>query len=284
MHSKAITKELTINGKPIKIHAISTGKVAVKERYLNARFKGILAILDFLWAKKFVDWMPIWVFILELPDGIYIFDTGENANVNDEDYFKSSGWFQNWFNNTQFKFDVAREDEIDVHLKRLNIKPSDIKQVILSHLHLDHIDGLRHFTTSEVVVHQLEWEKPIGDLPKLYPEGFNPTLLKMSNQYEVFKKAHFFNDNLILVHTPGHTHGHCSLILKTDQGDICFAADISYHQEQLLQNQHAGADADPKAAANTYELVKKYAATHQMVYLPSHEWAAAERLLQLDFL
>jgi hypothetical protein len=46
---------------------------------------------------------------LQHPEGVFVIDTGENANVNDPGYFKSSGMFANWFDTTQFKFKVDAE-------------------------------------------------------------------------------------------------------------------------------------------------------------------------------
>ena len=59
-----ITKALTINNEPIKIHAISTGEVSVKSKFRETKSKGIFAALSFLLDKNFTEWMPIWTWVI----------------------------------------------------------------------------------------------------------------------------------------------------------------------------------------------------------------------------
>jgi hypothetical protein len=107
-----ISKVLTsVSGQPLKIHLVSTGGVIVKTKFREAKRTGLIAMIDFILDKKFTEWMPIWVMIIEHSEGIFVIDTGENFNVNDPGYFRSSGWFANWFDTTQFKFKVNREEE-----------------------------------------------------------------------------------------------------------------------------------------------------------------------------
>src|SRR6478609_1183557 len=123
--------QLTSNGKPVKIHLVSTGTVSVKTKFRQATKTGLLAMLDFILDKNFTEWMPIWVMVIEHPEGVFIIDTGENANVNDPGYFKSSGIIANWFDTTQFKFLVNQNEEIGPQLHQLNIPIEKIKAVVL---------------------------------------------------------------------------------------------------------------------------------------------------------
>src|SRR5678815_6061925 len=112
------TVQLTINGQVVKVHLVSTGAVSVKTKFREATKTGLLAMVDFILDKKFTEWMPIWVMIVEHPEGVFVIDTGENADVNNPGYFKSSGMFANWFDTTQFKFKVDRHEEIGPQLDR----------------------------------------------------------------------------------------------------------------------------------------------------------------------
>ncbi len=51
--------------------------------------------------------MPIWVWVIEHPEGIFVIDTGENTKIQTPGYFKSSGVFANWFNRAMFKFKMV---------------------------------------------------------------------------------------------------------------------------------------------------------------------------------
>jgi N-acyl homoserine lactone hydrolase len=277
---------LTINQVPVKIHAFSTGEVSVKTKFRDRTKTGIFAQLDFIFDKKYTEWMPIWVWVIEHPEGIFVIDTGENANINDPNYFKSSGWFANWFNRAMFKFRVSREQEIDAQLAKVSIQPDVVKAVLITHLHLDHIDGLRHFPKTPIIVHQKEWEKPYGDLPKLYPDWFKPELITLNENYECFDQAHYLTAarDLVAIHTPGHTNEHTSFLLKTDQGDILFAGDICYNQEQILTSHFAGVDVSAGKSSDTYRKIKTLADHSKLVFLPSHDSDSGKRLVNMDFL
>jgi glyoxylase-like metal-dependent hydrolase (beta-lactamase superfamily II) len=279
-----VTVSVTTGGKPAKIHLVSTGVVSVKTKFRAAKHSGIRAMIDFMLDKTFTEWMPIWVMIIEHPEGIFVIDTGENADVTNPGYFRSSGIFANWFDTTQFKFKVEKEEEIGVQLQNMHIAPEDVKTVVLTHLHLDHIDGLKYFPTNEIVVSRYEWDKPFGDLPKLYPSWFKPTLVDLDRQYDVFDHVKFLtkSGDLLLIQTPGHTYGHCSVLFETDDCNILFAADICYNQQQLVNGEYAGANCSPKLATDTYGKIRAFAKKRQLVFIPSHDGDAAERLRQLQ--
>ena len=278
------TIQLTTNGKPVKVHIVSTGAVSVKTKFRNARYKGLPAMIDFILDKTFTEWMPIWVMVIEHPEGIFVIDTGENSDINNPDYFNSSGIFAKWFDTTQFKFKVSREEEIDQQLIDLGIALTDVKAVVLTHLHLDHIDGLRHFPLTEIIVNKYEWENPFGDLPKLYPSWFKPTLIEINEQFDVFEKMQYLtkSKDLILVHTPGHTYGHCSVLLKADECNIFFAADVCYSQEQLIKKKYSGSNASYPLAKGSYDKVQAFAKKQKLVFIPSHDADAARRLNELE--
>jgi N-acyl homoserine lactone hydrolase len=278
------TIQLHCNKQPVKIHLVSTGAVAVKTKFKENKYSDFRALLSFLFDKKFTNWLPIYVLIIEHPEGIFILDAGEIADVNDKNYFKSSGLIANWFDKSQFRFSVFRKDEINNQLQKLNIPSDKIKAIILTHLHFDHTDGIKYFSNTKIIVNKAEWEKPFGDLPKLYPLWFKPELIELNEQYDVLDKAKYLTKakDIILVETPGHTYHHCSVIIKTDECNIFFAADICYSQQQLLENKFPGNNASNKLAQETYNKVKAFAKNNSVVFISSHDGDAAERLKKLE--
>jgi len=278
------TVQLTMKGDPVKIHLISTGAVSVKTKFREATKTGFMAMLDFILDKKFTEWMPIWILIIEHPEGVFVIDTGENADVNKPGYFRSSGMFANWFDTTQFRFKVERDEEIGPQLDQLNIPLEKIKAVVLTHLHLDHIDGLKYFPATPIIVNKKEWERPFGDLPKLYPSWFKPILVDLAEPYDVFERVYSLTSakDVLLVETPGHTYHHCSILLKGDQCSILFAADICYSQHQVIEEKYSGTNASHKMAKDTYQKVKQFAKDNKLVFIPSHDAGASARLRELS--
>ncbi len=276
---------LKTQGQEIKITAISTGQVAVAQRFKEARFSGLFAKLDFLMDSSFTEFMPIWIWVIEHPEGLFIIDTGETADINRPDYFDPAGFFMKWVNTKRFKFKVNTSEEIRNQLANLSIDYQSAT-IIITHLHADHIDGLHYFEHNPVIMNKLEWEKPFGHLPHLIPKWLNPTLIECNHTYKHFQKVQFLTpqQDLMLVATPGHTHGHSSVLLKTDSGYIFFAGDVSYNQQQLIDNKFSGVLTSNKVAKNTFETIKAFAKDNKTVYLPSHDDNAIERLKNLTFL
>ena len=276
----------SIDNKPVKIHLVSTGAVAVKTRFKENKHEGIIALADFIFDKKFTEWLPIYVMIIEHTEGVFIIDAGEVAEVNNKDYFKSSGFIANWFDKSQFKFSIQREDEIDQQLERLGINKEKIKAIVLTHLHFDHTDGIKHFPNTKIIINKAEWEKPFGDIPKLYPSWFKPELIELNESFDVFDRAYYLtkSKDIILIETPGHTYHHCSVLIKGDKCSIFFAADICYTQQQLLKNRFPGNNTSNKVAQSTYDKVKAFAKNNPLVFIPSHDADAVKRLKNLEIL
>jgi glyoxylase-like metal-dependent hydrolase (beta-lactamase superfamily II) len=81
-----------------------------------------------------------------------------------------------------------------------------------------------------------------------------------------------------MIETPGHTHGHSSILLRTDQGYILFAGDVVYHQSQILKGKFAGANVNFKLAEETYMSILEFSKNNKLVFLPSHDIDAGKRL------
>jgi N-acyl homoserine lactone hydrolase len=173
----ATSIQLTTAGRPIGIHLFSTGQGKDKHRFMNTRFKSSLSLIDSILDRHFTDWLPIWVMVIQHPEGTFVIDTGERAEASHPAWFKTAGTLPGWFVSSQFRFSITRDQEIDRQLANLNLAPKDITAVILTHLHFDHTDGLYHFPETPTYVSRQEWERPFGALPKLYPSWFQPTRL-----------------------------------------------------------------------------------------------------------
>lgn len=272
--------QLTCRGRPVRLHLLSTGMGADKTRMREARFREPVSTIDILLDRHFTEWLPVWVMVIEHPDGVFLIDTGECADAGRPGYFAPAGWFANRFITTQFKFFIRREDEIDRQLETRGISIPDIGSVILTHLHFDHTDGLKHFPSTPIFVNKLEWDHPFGALPELFPPWFKPTLFSLDDSFGTFQKARYLNEDMVVVHTPGHTFGHCSVILLCDDCHVFFAGDICYTQRQLLENKFSARLADRDLARQTYNAVKQYAREHPLVFLPSHDNESGHRLQQ----
>ncbi|MEW6450842.1 MAG: N-acyl homoserine lactonase family protein [Pseudomonadota bacterium] len=112
-----------------------------------------------------------------------------------------------------------RPKTLAAQLAELNVKPSDIKYVAISHTHPDHIGNVTMFPQSTLLVQQAEydWPSPLG--PRFKPEH---PVNKLNGDHDVFGDG-----SLTLIATPGHTPGHQSLLVKLPKtGAILLSGDM----------------------------------------------------------
>jgi len=283
---KSLSKDVQFKEGKGKIHGFTTGTVSVKSRFKKAKGGALLSKINFLLDKNFTPYMPIWVWVIEHPEGVFVVDTGENARVSEEGYFKKEGPVLNFINTRSFKFDVKPEEEVGPQLAKLGFKQEDIKKVIMTHMHLDHFDGLHYFDQTDILVNRYEWEHPSFALPSLYPEWFEPQLLDLKHDKQLpFERSLSITSagDVQFVTTPGHTRGHCSVLVQTEEMDYFLAGDTTYDQHQLQHDIKAGGHQDFRLADKTFKAIKTYAQKHRMVYLPSHDPRALERLEGEEF-
>jgi N-acyl homoserine lactone hydrolase len=271
----------------VRVHAIRTGWVRVHPPHREYAGIQALSFPAILLHPGWTEPLPIWTWLIEHPEGMFLVDTGENAHVTDVDYFGEAGKADAWATRALLRFDIPPDEQLDAQLARLGKHPSDVDAVVLTHLHIDHTDGLKFFQQSEILVAKLEWQRPFGAPTTTFPAWLRPRFIQhdsatplgdLSRKDNPFGAAHRIATGLYAVPTPGHTHGHQSVLLLENGVAYCFAGDAAFTDEQLLRNAVAGICVSPGEARQTYANVRSLAARMPLVFLPSHDPASALRL------
>jgi len=282
------TSIFSINSRDVKVHAVQTGLISVKENFLNRKGPGIISKLNIVLGSSYADFMPIWVWVIEHPEGIIVIDTGDiEASRHKEFYKNETAATRFTLSAMSSKRDISKADELDSQLLRLGIRPEQVSKVVLTHLHGDHTDGLKFFPGNEIIVNEAEYRRPYGNLATTYPKWFNPALVNfLKDRIDVFDMAYPVTkaEDVLLIPTPGHTHHHASVLLKTDNGHILFAGDTSYKHQQLLDRKLGGANIDFVQSKKTYNNILSYAKKYPVIYLPSHDENSANRLTNKEYL
>jgi len=288
MTNEIQTATYTSKGKKLKVHAVQTGLISVKENFLNQKGSGLLSKVSIILSNTYAGFMPIWTWVIEHPEGIIAIDTGDIEDSRYRDFYKHESFGTRLSLKAMSNIrKIGKEDELDSQLSRLGIRPGEVSKVVLTHLHGDHTDGLKFFKGNEIILNEAEHKKPYGNLPTTYPKWFRPTLINFSKDRVDFFDSAFpltKSEDLVLLPTPGHTYHHSSVLLRTDTEHILFAGDVSYQHQQLLDNRFAGSNIDYAQSQKTYDTIKRYGAKYPLIYLPSHDSNSARRLIQRECL
>jgi N-acyl homoserine lactone hydrolase len=257
------------------VHGISTGTVAVKTEHYRYSGGGLLRIPKILFGKEWVPAMPIWTWLVETGHGNYLIDTGESVDFYDPNHFSSAT--DNYVNRRVARVNISRDEEIDRQLNRLGRVVEDIDVVILTHLHIDHIDGVKHFPHARFLVSRKDWHLPLGVPRSVFPSWFKPEKIDYyASPY--FEGRWEIAPNLEVVATPGHTPGHQSVLLKVDDFSIMLAGDTTFNEEQLRDEAVGGINMQIQKSRETLRRIKQFGQEAKLIYLPSHDPQAGQRL------
>lgn len=266
----------------MKLHAIQTGSVRIKTAQVEGRGRGLRRRLAIFADRDWTEWLPTYTWIIDHREGIIVVDTGQGA------YLLESGNSLHPYVRWEVAFRIDHDEEIGPQLRALGIEPSDVKRVVLTHMHIDHDGGLAHFPHSEILVAPGElrtasgWAGRLrGYLPNRWPSWFDPTPLDLAPEafgpFAVSKRLTEAGD-VVVVATPGHTPDHLSVIVEQDDTTFFLAGDTSYDERLMLAGRVDGVSADDDVASATLDAIKRLARTRRTVYLPTHDPQSAIRL------
>lgn len=269
----------------MKIHAIQTGSVSIKKKQQVGEGNGPMRLLNIFRDDAWTEFLPIYAWVIEHPEGVIVVDTGETAKITQPGYFP--GW------NPYFKWNVRMnippEQEIGPQLHALGIASADVKKVVLTHLHTDHAGGMAAFPQSEFFISEPDyrdaytWRGPVnGYLTRHWPSWLKPTLIHFAptEVLRPFPQAYALTQkqDVWVLPTPGHTPAHVSVVVQDGDDWVFLAGDTTYSQQALVQQQVDGISLHPPTTLHTIQQILGLAHSHHLVYLPSHDPQSGLRL------
>lgn len=171
--------------------------------------------------------VPVPFYVIEHPDGVALFDCGLPAAMLDRDdsYLKV-------LQAQEMDVTLSPETTTTRHLERLEIDPGRVRYVIASHLHFDHVGGLKDLPNATLVVQKREWEAGFdAEVANRY--GLRKRYFDWGHQVVQVDGEHdLFGDGSVrLVPSYGHTPGHQSARVRSAAGDHILVGDACYHCE-----------------------------------------------------
>jgi len=185
-------------------------------------------------------------------EGIILFDTGYSGDFN-----QVTAKMPEMLYRLITPVVIAPETTAKSRLQGMGISTRDVKHVILSHLHADHVGGVRDFPQATYHV-----DRPALELYRSYSKfnqvrsGFLAALLPTDFDHRVnpldlsqFKSGNYglgklsfghdlFSDgSIIIVPLPGHMKGHLGVQVQTlSGGKYLFVADAAWRNESITEN------------------------------------------------
>jgi glyoxylase-like metal-dependent hydrolase (beta-lactamase superfamily II) len=173
------------------------------------------------------------------------------------------------------------------NLAAAGVQPKDIDVVLMSHLHPDHINGIRAadnsmaFPNAEIMVPGKDWDfwmspenaakAESNPMMKNYFANVQKIYAGIESKVTKYDWDKEIAPGITAIGTPGHTPGHTSFVLASGSSKVLIQSDVTNIPELFLRNPdwHVAFDIDPQQAAQT---------RHKF-----YDMAAAEKALVIGF-
>ncbi|MHC2623678.1 N-acyl homoserine lactone hydrolase [Bradyrhizobium huanghuaihaiense] len=135
-------------------------------------------------------------------------------------------------------------------LDEIGVRPRDIRTILLSHAHFDHIGNVDLFENARWIAQRAEFEAMFGPEPEEFGYSFQHYRMLKERPYEIVDGDHdIFGDGAVrMIFTPGHTLGHSSLMVRLPRrGAVLLSGDVAHNRENLRHMRVPSFNADQQA-------------------------------------
>ena len=278
------------DGATVRVTPLMTGTSLGPEAWIH-REEGRMARLHALGIRvPREQWlrMPIQAFLVEHPSaGPILIDTGFHVSVASAPRASLGR-----VGTLAFKdIEMTAAQAVPAQLRALGIDPGSVGTIVMTHLHIDHASGVSEFPGATFLVSGREWEAASeqgqlhGYSKRQFDHAFDWRLIDFEgadiDSYATFGRAvDLFGDGSVrLVFTPGHTHGHLSVLLRLRERDLLACGDATYTMRQFHESHPPARMEDEHRWRRSLRELQLYVREHpDTVVVPGHDLAAFEAL------
>jgi N-acyl homoserine lactone hydrolase len=228
------------------------------------------------WSGEYESGMA--AVLIRHPRATFLFDAGFGTNV--DNHIKTIPAIMRALT----RYD--KETSAAAQLRAQGISPAQIRMIIISHLHWDHVSGLEDFPQAETWLASEEEryieEQPEGELIRQLRGKLTLHSVAFSDgAYENFDRSLdvFRDGSVVLVPLPGHTPGSLGMFVNLRSGKrFLFTGDLTWSIEgqqipaerPWLLRKLADFDEEgvKRSIVKVYELMKEYPG---LVVVPAHD-------------
>jgi len=168
--------------------------------------------------------MGVTCYLVVHPKGMLIYDTGLNDRIVGRPLYENvvEGY-------AQIKFNTLGGQLADI-----GVTPAKIDYLVLSHYHWDHIGNAGDFARSTWLVYKGDRDSMFSGAARAYPWFSQYAALQNSKTMILSGDHDVFGDgSVVVVATPGHTQGHCSLLVRLkNTGSVVLSGDLYHYSEE----------------------------------------------------
>ncbi|OQW57878.1 MAG: MBL fold metallo-hydrolase [Proteobacteria bacterium SG_bin9] len=244
-HDELVPSRYALKIGDIDVLVISDGVLSLPTKVLVATADPAArqAVIDQLMLPpEMLDW-PLNVVVVRSGGKTILIDAGAGVNEN-----------------------LPKAGQLTHRLEAAGIDLADLTDVVLTHMHMDHVGGLLiegvkeqlrpdlriHVAAAEVKF----WAKPdfsLVSMPDGFPEVLESTAQKFLREYRSYLRT--FEDRaeiapgVVAQRTGGHTPGHCIVRLNSGGERLTFAGDAVFQVGFEHPEMHNGFEHDPMESA-----------------------------------
>jgi glyoxylase-like metal-dependent hydrolase (beta-lactamase superfamily II) len=205
-----------------------------------------------------------WCFVVQAGDRVVLVDTGVGGRGT-----PGADW-------------LGTPGRLPKELAAAGVDPAEVDTVVLTHLHLDHIgwnlawDGGRprpRFPRASYLIQRADWERFSREGDDDDREAFERCVrpLQRLGVVELLDGDRALSGELSLLHTPGHTPGSQSLLVRSGDAAVLLWGDVANHPAQVDQPAWGpGSDLQPELARATRRRLLELVETEGMWLGPAH--------------
>ena len=163
-------------------------------------------------------------------------------------------------------------------LNLLGVSPDSVEDVILTHLHYDHVGNFHKFAKARFHLQQREMGFTTGPYMK-YPrfahsfeveDVVGMVRLNFKGRVEMYKGEVAFAPGISLHHTGGHTPGLQVVRVHTQRGWMVLASDASHYYEHIRSNRLFTTAFDLGDMLDAFRTVERLSDSRDH-YIPGHD-------------
>jgi len=173
---------------------------------------------------------------------------------------------------------MNEEDDVRIRLGEVGLLVSDIRMVILTHMHWDHTGALRFFTHCPIVVQRDEHRFAFNPDPFI-SASYMANHFQRSLNYKLMDGDGFVAPDVSVIKTPGHTPGHQSVVVRLADGRChIFSGDAIPLMENLERKIALGNAYDGKKGFESIYRLENLSKLLNAQIFPSHDIAVFETM------